>query len=108
MKIMVTLTAVIMVSLNPMVASADYNPYTDSSKAEPKSFWNRVNDAVLPGLQRPSKNSYGNTYAPTSDNTSSFYGTFSDGDSRLYSTESYSPFKADPHTPSGNLFNFRF
>ena len=72
------------------------------------SFLERLKHAFLPGLQSQSRQTYGYSFAPSEQEANSFRALFKDGHSRVYVTDSESLFTVDPHTPSGNLFDFRF
>jgi hypothetical protein len=68
----------------------------------------RLKHAFLPGPQSQSRQTYGYSFTPSEPEANSFRALFKDGHSRVYVTESESLFTVDPHTPSGNLFDFRF
>jgi hypothetical protein len=72
------------------------------------SFLERFKHAFLPGLHSQNRQTYGYSFTPSEPEANSFRALFKDGHSRVYVTDSESLFTVDPHTPSGNLFDFRF
>jgi hypothetical protein len=106
MKTLIGFVFLLLLSAGTQTVAAPYR-INDAAPAH-YSFLERLKHAFLPGLQSQSRQTYGYSFTPSEPEANSFRALFKDGHSRVYVTESESLFTVDPHTPSGNLFDFRF
>lgn len=66
----------------------------------------RLKDAILPGFKRESRKPFSYLIPPIPPIR--FRAPFEGGRTRVYTNDEHSPLVIDPHTPEGNLFEFRF
>lgn len=78
----------------------------NKSSREAYSLVQRLREAILPGLRRSSGKEY--NYLASPSNPNQFRAPFKGGQSRMYVNDAQSPFVVPPHTPEGNIFEFRF
>ena len=116
MKTCVSLAFVLALSLVTTAAASEHD-YVDSEVRKSESFSERFRQAILPGFHQSSKShdranlAQHNSTAPDLDRFSSansFEASFTDGTNRRYVGNEDSSFAADPTSPTGNVFDFRF
>ena len=78
------------------------------SAAETKTLMQRLKMATLPGLHDHRSSSKTFSYLTSPVKPNHFRAPFKEGQSRLYVNDRHSPFAVDPHTPEGNVFDFKF
>jgi hypothetical protein len=114
MKTVYGLAFVLVLSLVNTAVANEYS-YADREVRKSDSFSDRFRDAVLPGFKKFS-DPYGRTYLAPQDATddsgfgssNSFEAAFTNGRLRHYVGNENTSFAADPTTPTGNVFDFRF
>jgi hypothetical protein len=106
MKTLIGFVIVLLLTAGTQTVAAPY--LVNKAAVAHYSFLGRLKHAFLPGLQSQNHQTYGHSFVPSEQEANSFRALFKDSHSRVYATNSESLFTVDPHTPSGNLFDFRF